>query len=181
METPGGIENKLYTTKDLVNIIKKYEELFMILNLKLWYMIKTDLWISWDDKIIDIKRWLADEDKKVFWDYLSTTHRLMEEKIGNSFNQGEMCRCIKLVFASGKTITFSKDSAPNKQPKGIISLDDYFMRLDSRTQEHFGKVALQLSQIEQDHFKSEEYKEALSKILGSADGELFLALDLQAE
>jgi hypothetical protein len=35
METPGGIENKLYTTKDLVNIIRKYEELFMILNLKL--------------------------------------------------------------------------------------------------------------------------------------------------
>jgi len=180
METPKKLENKLYTSSDLDKVIRKFEELFMILNLKLWYMIKPDLWIDWNDKIIDVKRWLADWNKKVFWDYLSTTHRLMEERIWNSFNQDEMCRCIRLIFDSGKTVTFSKDTTW-KQPKWIINLDEYFLSLDSRTQEHFGKAIFQLSQIEKDHFSSEEYKNAINNILHSTDGELALALNLKAE
>jgi hypothetical protein len=35
METPKKLDTKLYTSSDLDKVIKKYEELFMILNLKL--------------------------------------------------------------------------------------------------------------------------------------------------
>ena len=181
METPNKIRDELYSASDLAKVIKKYEELFMILNIKLWYLIKTDLWVSWDDQIVDIKRWLADWSKKVFWDYLSTPHRLMEERIGNWFNKNEMCRCIKLVFASWKTIIFSKDSTLNKQPKWVISLDEYFIRLDSKTKDYFGKISLQLSKIEEEHFKSEAYKSTITNFLDSTEGELFLALNLKAE
>ena len=179
METPKNSYNKLYTPSELSRIIGKYEALFNLFNGDSSFNLRNTLWIKLNDRIVNIKRWLADSNKQIFWDYLSSTHRVMEERLWDQFDPSERCRCIQLFFKSGKVVTFSKDANPTKQLKWIISLEKYFHYLNSSARSVFDRIFMELGKLEFDHFKSKEYNTALLNILSSSPDELTMALNLQ--
>lgn len=154
---------KLYTDKELAQIISYYEDMLRIFVRSIWSPFIRETWIGLNDFITDIKRGLTDWTTSKYWDYLYSTHSTAEWLIWDEFDKKILCRCIKIKFGSWKELILSH-SHLKELPANVLSLDKYYMRLDPRSQKRFNENRMHLQNIEQNHFKSPSYQRKLQQI-----------------
>ena len=192
-------QNILYSDWEFRKVLFLYQK---ILNLLLREVpsLKKDLNIKGSYSIVNIKRWLNDWSKQVFWDYLAAPHWNIEEMLKNQFNKDSSFRCIKIIFNSGQSIVLinnpkiriDEESGENQVvwlPEGVLCLDNYRKKLQGLKEEEFYKYYFELNKIERKHFSWKTYLDSIWKILGSkkdhivdkSKDKLALALNLQYE
>lgn len=180
-ETP---ERAIYTNADLVQVIKKYEELFRFFRWKLGKnFVNGTFGIDENDSLVDIKRWLVGDSNRMFWDYLCATHGTVQDEIrdGNltwKFHIDNGVECTKLIFSSGKEVIFTRENL-QKYPKWVIPLDRFFYILAKiGGVPGFTRINNELYFIEVKHFKSKEYNEWKQKIMKSTREEIINAFNI---
>ena len=155
-----NLDNLNWRQKDL-KVLKKYNEIFSFLSATLWDLLpfKLQKSLHWD--IVSVQRWLVNWSNQIFRDYLSSTHHTMEERFANFFWNERPARCVKLKFWSWETFIFSKDC---KKIDWVENFDKYYFMLNDNHKTQCDALFIQLSNIENSHFKSDEYQSVLSKI-----------------
>lgn len=157
-------DENLYSSHEFSQILRKYNQLFNVFRVRFWYDIKSDFWISSDDSIVDIKRWIIWNSKNVFWDYLWATHGTVKNLIDlSSNNQDYRCRCIEFKFWSWKSMLLATNIQPSQCPKWISCLDAYYMKLNKYERSEFDRILLSINQLEYSHFHSEKYEDMIKK------------------
>ena len=192
-------EIELYSDKEFRDVVSLYQQL---LNMVIREVpgAQEDFNIKETYNIIDIKRWLKDWSKQIFWDYLSATHWSMENLFASQFDKESTFRCIKLIFPSWKSITFinnpkfkidkvTGDSEIIWLPDGVLCFDYYRKKLNGIKTDEFDKLYGKLNNFEKNHFIWKSYTNAIWRILKSrkdsisdnSKDNLSLALNLQYE
>ncbi len=176
MESFPNLENIAYSTRKINQIIWKYNELFNTF----WYLLRDRFWLKKNDVIVNIQRWLANDDNQVFWNYFWATHSIMWElqHISWWIDLESARRCIKFIFSSGKSITVSTNSLTNKTLDWVASLDTFYLWLEDFEREIFDEILLWINKIESEYFHSKSYKLAIQKIRTLSKDEIFTALNV---
>lgn len=174
-----NIDDKIYSSDDLIRIIKKYWELIRFLQRRLWRDFVNDIFgIDDGDSIVDIKRWLVDGSNRMFWDYLCATHGIMEDEMRDGslkwqFDIHDWIWCTKLIFTSWKEVIFTRENLSRNHPKWVISLDEFFYALQRVGGiQDFTRISNQIYSMEVRHFNSEAYKAQKEKIMKSSRDEI---------
>ena len=176
MEVFPNYESTSYSTYKVNQIILKYNELFSTF----WYLLRNRFWLENDDVIVNIQRWLANDENQIFWNYFWATHSIMWELPSVSWwiNLESAHRCIRFIFSSGKSITISTNSLPSKAPKWIASLDSFYLWLEDFEREIFDNILLWINRIESEYFRSKSYRSAIQWIRTLSKDEIFEALNI---
>jgi len=165
----------LYSRQDLSLIKKKYKEQLNIFLNVLWSKFEEKTWITYNDRIIDIKRWLICWSKQIFRDYLAAPHERMKQNFINS-DIWRAIRCVRLSFNSWKSLILSSELPTSEW---IINLDEYYKYLDDKSKNHFDKISFDLTKIEFDHFSSNNYNKQINSISGKSNDDLVSILNIQ--
>ena len=179
METIENLENNLYSKGDFSVIIRKYDQLFLVLNHSWCINFSKNFWIKPGDRIVNIQRWVIMNGKTIFWDYLSATHWMVEnhEDFMQKWNEPYL-RCIKFSFWSGKSIIVTTNSNLDETPQWMLNLNKLYFDLDDDNRKLFDQLLLWITTFESGHFLSHKNisgqikkisKEELMKILNMTE------------
>ena len=187
----------LYSREEFWQILSLYQEIFNLL-LRSLPKFRDDLNIKNWYSIVDIKRWLDNWAKQIFWDYLWATHWIMEDQFKNDFDKNSTFRYIKITFLSGESITLINNPKTrinpwtNKieivdLPSWVLCLDNYRKKLTPQKLAEFDKLFNKLNVLERNHFKSEWYARKIWSlctpsgewVIDSTNKNLFSALNLE--
>lgn len=177
MEHHALNESTLYSNEEFKRVIILYQKLLNFL-LRELPTLEKDLNVKNIYTIVDVKRWLKDWSKQVFWDYLAATHGSVENLLANQFDKDSTYRCIKIIFASGESIIlinnpkFKLNKASNdleivEIPEGVLCLDNYRHKLLKPKYDKFYDLYLLLNQFEKKHFLKHHYVETIWKLFAS--------------
>ena len=192
-------EHILYSDNEFIDVVQLYQELLNML-LREVPGIRNDLNVKDGYNIRDIRRWLKDWSKQIFWDYLSATHWSMENLLASQFDKDSTFRCIKIIFYSWESITFINNPKGKLNevtgeidnvalPEWVLCFDTYRKRLIGLKRISFDELFMKLSKFERNHFSSESYTKNIWKILSNQkdtlpkeyNDKLALLLNIQPE
>jgi hypothetical protein len=176
MENFPDHENTSYSVRKINQIIWSYNQLFRIF----WYLLRDRFWLKNNDVIINIQRGLANDNNQIFWNYFWATHSTMWELSHVSWwiDLESAHRCIRFIFSSGKSITISTNSLPNKPPKWIVSLDNFYLWLEDFEREIFDEILLWINKIESEYFHSMFYQSTIQWIKVLSKDKILAALNV---
>ena len=172
---------KLYTTQEFADILKKFNILYIILKNKFSYIFNQKFWLDDNEHIKNVQRWIIQWEESIFWDYLWATHNTMQNIlwISKQKNEHTVYRCIRLVFWWWKNLILCTNSTPQKSPNGTICLDEYYMKLNNFERNTFDDLLRYIGKIEYEHFHSDYYWSEINKLKNISKDNLFEILNIK--
>lgn len=176
MENFPNCESTSYSTHKINQIIWKYNQLFSTL----WYLLRDRFWLKNNDEIVNIQRWLANDNNQIFWNYFWATHSIMWElpHVAWWIDLESAHRCIRFMFSSGKSITISTNSYSDETPEWVVSLDKFYLWLEDFEREIFDEILLWINRIESEYFHSKSYRSTIQWIRALSKDEICKALNV---
>lgn len=170
-------QESLFSSNKTNQIVRKYNQLFSTF----WHLLRNRFWLEKNEVIVNVQRWLANDDNQIFWDYFWVTHSIMWElsHVSWGIDMESAHRCVRFVFSSGKTITISTNSLPDNVPAWITSLDSFYSWLEDFERKIFDEILLWINEIESEYFQTKSYRSTIQWIRTLSKNEISKILNVE--